>query len=166
MALYNLQLDIPKHMLANNVCFHCAMWQRKIGHMDPESEIIGGRHYIVKPYTQYTHYFSGFRGKTFYIIKKDGTVKRTNNLIEHGSVPDAFKDIFPDTAKFIDKSLYYKARNYTGFKCGRIGCWDRYGCIWYNKDLQEQNGPWNEVPEGWQIGGEKCKIFIPKFDEL
>ena len=101
-------------MRKEQLCFTCAFWKDKIAHPHPDREIINGSHYVFHKWLSKPQHFQGFGGKTMYILKNDGTVKRSNNVWFQGDIPDKFKPQLPDTAKFITKAAYYKTTIQTG----------------------------------------------------
>lgn len=65
-----------------------------------------------------------------------------------------------NTARLLptDEFNMYASRTYL---CNLKGCFDRYNCAWYDME-EEAGGPWNEIPEDWVIGDEKCESFLQK----
>lgn len=103
----------------------------------------------------------GMNGQTIYIMKADGTVKRSNDVWHQGEIPEMFRHLFPNTAKFISCQLFRRLNNRSWFQCQRKGCYDRYHCYWYHPELTEPDGePWNIIPDNWIIGGEMCPNFV------
>lgn len=158
---FDLHQHLPKMMLAEHLCYQCAFWIDKARNPDPNREIIEGNHYIFKPFKEEKTYFMGMRGHKLYIMKTDGTVKCSNDVWHQGEIPERFRSIFPDTAKFIPWNLYCRLSSRQWFKCQRKGCYDRYHCYWYHPELTEPNGEaWNQIPNDWKIGGELCPNFV------
>lgn len=149
-------------MRKEQLCFTCAFWKDKIAHPHPDREIINGSHYVFHKWLSKPQHFQGFGGKTMYILKNDGTVKRSNNVWFQGDVPDKFKPQLPDTAKFITKAAYYKIKENVNFSCNKKGCWDRYNCFFYHPEKMDSHGVWNEIPESHKPGDECCELFLNK----
>jgi len=161
LADFDQQAILTIMMRKRQLCFTCAFWLDKIEHPHPDREIVNGLHCIFHQWQKLPH-FSAFRGTTAYILKKDGTVKRSNNVWFQGCIPERFKPQLPDTAKFITKEAYYKIRDNVNFFCNKKGCWDRYNCFFYHKELMEANGAWNKIPESHKTGDENCELFLNK----
>ena len=157
---YVAAMQIPQKMDRDSLCYECAFWMLKAEKPPKNREIIDGWHYIINPYIITYKFFQGSGGRTVFIVKYDLTVKRSNDVLCQGKIPDKFLSIFPNTATFVERPIYTKVKNNKGFRCGRIGCFDRYHCIWYDPKLKEPNGPWNKIPANWKIGGEGCELFI------
>ena len=73
-----------------------------------------------------------------------------------GRVPPSIAD----NAVFIGRQQFERLRERT-VPCNLKGCFDRYHCHWY--DAGTENGdPWNEIPQDWVAGDEKCESFVLK----
>lgn len=154
---------LTKKMKAENICFSCAFWKDKIDDPPVNREIIDGQYYIFNPWGKARN-IQGYGSCAMYIVKNDGDIKRSNNVYYQGQVPDCFKDLLPNTAKFITKMAYINIKKRLGFKCQAKGCWDRYHCFWYNTEIEKENGPWNTIPASHRPGEEQCESFINKND--
>jgi hypothetical protein len=99
----------------------------------------------------------------FIYIPYSRTAVRIGSLTRIGAVPEQWKGVFSDNGVFIDGKTYrmISARQQRG-ECDRIGCYDRYHCLWYTPELHEADGPWNIIPAKHKIGGEHCPAFIDK----
>ena len=65
-----------------------------------------------------------------------------------------------DNAMFITRQQYERL-SIRSVQCNFKGCFDRYHCHWYDLG-NEKDGAWNEIPQDWVIGDEKCESFTPK----
>jgi hypothetical protein len=45
----------------------------------------------------------GYNGREFIIKKNDGQVIRTDNLFCQGKIPESFRELMPDSAKFLKR---------------------------------------------------------------
>lgn len=162
VADFDQRASITILMRKQRLCFTCAFWMDKIKNPLPGREIINGSHYVLNQWMSEHSHFQGFGGKAMYVLKNDGTVRRSNNVWFQGIVPERFKEQLPDTARFITKTAYYKIRENVNFHCNKKGCWDRYNCFFYHKEEMERNGAWNQIPESHKPGSEGCELFLNK----
>lgn len=64
--------------------------------------IIDGKYYIECGYKPNIEaYLLGYGGRIFHIEHDNGNVIMTNNLWNHGTIPDRWRDRLPDNARFI-----------------------------------------------------------------
>lgn len=159
---FDQRASLTIFMRKRQLCFTCAFWKDKIENPHPDREIINGSHYVFHKSLSEHRHFQGFGGTTMYILKNDGTVKRSNNVWFQGNIPDRFRQQLPDTAKFIAKAAYYRIRDNFQFSCNKKGCWDRYDCFFYHPEEMEKQGAWNQVPKNHTPGGECCELFLNK----
>ena len=150
-------------MIERKLCFTCAYWMSKADDMPEHCHVIDGQLIAFNPWKSLgEREILPARGyKPFYIMLNDGDVKRSNNISVQGAVPQYLRHLFPDTARYINKDIYYKVKRHPFFKCQSKGCWDRYHCYWYDMEL-EKNGPWNEIPKSHKMGDECCESFLDK----
>ena len=152
---------LKEMMLQEKLCYSCAYWVDIINNPPLHSQIINGRFLTFNPWETEISVFDADGKESFYIMQTDGDVRRSNNVWFQGEVPERFRNLLPDTARYISKDLYYKVKKHPFFKCQSKGCWDRYHCYWYDTSL-EANGPWNLIPASHQIGDECCESFLNK----
>ena len=88
------------------------------------------------------------------------TVKRLPYSYPIGPAPPELN--LKDTGEFISHKHFKLIDDEGPFSCRAKGCYDRYHCIWYDKDKMEPDGPWNIVPPDHRIGDEDCQSFIDK----
>lgn len=159
---FDQRASLTKLMHKKQLCFTCAFWKDKIENPVPDREIINGSHYVIHEWQSERCHFQGFGGASMYILKNDGTVKRSNNVWFQGNIPDRFKSELSNTAKFITKTAYYKIKENVNFSCNKKGCWDRYNCFFYHPEEMEKQGAWNKVPDSHKPGNECCELFLNK----
>ena len=86
---------------AVNYCFDCWFWLKKTC-LKPADEarkaIIDGKHYMIGGEG---YLFRGNGGREFHILFHDGREVRTMNLWEQGEIPEEFRSLLPDNAKFV-----------------------------------------------------------------
>lgn len=157
---YDTRAILTKKMQAKHLCFACAFWKDKIDNPVPGREIINGCHYVFHEWLRQPIPFQGSGGHRYYILRNDGSVMRSNNVWFQGHIPERFRPQLPDTAKLITKRAYYAIKGLECFKCQRKGCWDRYHCYFYDRSIEAENGPWNEIPANHKIGDELCESFL------
>jgi hypothetical protein len=101
--------EYPEHwtnsdlMIKHQLCFDCEFWRMQ-HQLDVEQRgehnwcVIDGCHYVIEPDNSY---FRGFGGHEFHIQFDDGTIKVTKNLWHQGEIPEEWKSVFPNNAKFL-----------------------------------------------------------------
>lgn len=85
--------------------FKRTFWLEKYAEDQKEPDhrvaIINGTHYYIDN-EDAEGYFRGFGGAEFIIEFNDGAIVKTTNLWCQGNIPDEFKDLFPNNAKFVN----------------------------------------------------------------
>ena len=95
--------DISLIMKEFGCCFTCAfwIWQHRL---DQEGNrvwaIIDGKHYVLCPHTD-ANWPVGMGGQRFTILFNDGRVVECDNLWHQGQIPEHFRDVMQDNARFI-----------------------------------------------------------------
>jgi hypothetical protein len=96
--------DIGARMRERRECFRCAFWLTlaELDKAAPENvAIIGGCHYIIAPdRTTGPPSLAGMGGARCVIAFHDGRERVTHNLWHQGTIPDRFRDLFPDNASW------------------------------------------------------------------
>jgi len=96
---------LPKAYLGDN-CFDCSFWLKKqyLAEEDKKRQtIVDGSHYMFMISSEDEHLiFRGFGGREFNILFHDGREVRTSNLWSQGKIPEEFRHLFPDNARFIE----------------------------------------------------------------
>ena len=91
---------LKSELIKDNICHSCHFW---LGHAkNAEKENIAridGKHYMYLPETD--EGFRGFGGRRFDIEFFDGRKVTTTNLWHQGTIPERFKKLMPDNAKFV-----------------------------------------------------------------
>lgn len=158
-----------RKMVADGICYNCAYWTTFT--LESDMEIIGGCVYRVFP--PQTEFIPGamLGGSGMkYILKKDRTTKKSNDIWKVAEIPQNFRDKFKDTGWWITKMFYYRWTK-KQWQCNAKGCLDRYHCFRYNYKIEYENGAYNIVPKSWILGRENCGEFlnlldISRYDEL
>ncbi|KKN43895.1 hypothetical protein LCGC14_0698440 [marine sediment metagenome] len=92
-------------MVENQHCFSCNFWSRWVTTIDsPTHLVIEGTHYIVGRESSAHRSSRGFGGSRFDIVTNDGRTITTTNLWRQGEVPDHFRDVLPDNARWAGKA--------------------------------------------------------------
>lgn len=152
------------------VCSDCAIWLELIRTGRPYLETIAGICYdFLPPQKDIGAGDTLGGGRMRYILKKDGSVKKSNDIWKVGVVPYRFRDKLPDTGWWITRKVYYRLLRGT-FSCENMGCYDRYHCLRYNIKSEYGTGPYNIIPKNWIVGDERCPSFcnileIEHFDD-
>lgn len=95
----NYYKPIPTEMSEHQMCFYCNHWRKTA--KEPDLIIIEGTVYRdggrkSKDYRG----FLGFGGREFSIEMLDGRKVETNNLWHGGAVPEVWRSVFPDNARW------------------------------------------------------------------
>lgn len=141
-----------------HLCHDCANWLDYINADKPYMEILGGTCYDVLPPQKDVgpgDMLGG--GHMRYILKKDGSTKKSNDIWKIGVVPSHMKNLFPNTGWWISCKNYRNLR-FGWYQCDNKGCLDRYNCLRY--DITKETEPYNIIPNDWSVGDEKCPIFV------
>lgn len=90
-------------MIEHQMCFFCNFWRDML---EKDSKrlshtwcVIDGTHYVIEP-DDPGNYFQGFGGAEFQIEFNDGHRVVTHNLWCQGDIDPAWRDKFPDNARF------------------------------------------------------------------
>lgn len=146
-------------MREKHICYRCAYWELFFQEHTKDIEIVNGEvfTYGKQMFTVLAHKLPiNIR----YIVHLDKTAKQLNNCFSLGILPDTISK--GDTGKFVSRDIYKIMEDCGNYSCRAIGCYDRYRCWWYDKELREQHGPFNEIPKSYKIGSEGCESFIDK----
>lgn len=101
-----VKCDIRSIMERDGVCYHCGFWTRMYEQHknDPNWLIIDGVSYIANPFVpntnNMTRRFMGFGGRMMEAIKNSGEKVISNDWWHQGEIPECFRDIMPDNAKW------------------------------------------------------------------
>lgn len=91
-------------LIDRSVCFNCDFWLNRAEiAKDPMSAIVAGTAYFVEPDRRDHQDWAGFGGRRFDIEWFDGRKVTTHNLWHQGTVPERFRDLIPDNARFARK---------------------------------------------------------------
>ena len=164
---FNVDRDtaVTKLMVDKGLCWECAYWEWFLSAEIQNMEVIDNRCYQVFPYTPKpsVNEVLGRKGKTAYILKKDGTCIKSNDIWWLNDIPYKYQDRLPATGWWITKPFYTKLAR-ANHICQAKGCLDRYHCYRYEYQIEFKSGPYNKVPLDWHVGGENCPAFLPLLD--
>jgi hypothetical protein len=135
------------------LCIVCLFWKDLVEHRPQDSFIINNHLISIR-----RSEVLDFTTKMFYILADTGDVYKGEKLEDYGEIPQEYRSLLKNNAQFVSKGIATKAINNKGFKCMRLGCWDRTHCLFYAGDIMD----WNEIPASHKIGDELCEIFINK----
>lgn len=100
---------------AEGVCFTCAYWRVAIA--KKHDVVIDGQIYgLGNVYRPPNSPHAGMAGRRFEVEFFDGQRVVTHDLWAGGAVPDRFKHLIPDTARFLGEAGYVRV--------GDGGCWN------------------------------------------
>lgn len=86
-------------LLEKGLCFSCNIWTERYENFSEEHLVIDNTFYTLGEENA-KDYFRGFGGAKF-LIKRGNEIITTTNLWCGGDIPERFKTILPNTAKFI-----------------------------------------------------------------
>lgn len=157
---YDIQHRFTYIMNRDTICYTCAFWQDILEYPPECMEIIGSRCMKIYPVADKKDksLILGGKGKMHYFVRHDLSIFQSNDIWLIGTIPENFRDRLKPTAKEITQKTFIKLQR-NPMKCKARGCFDRYHCLRYNLEL-EQNGAFNSVPLKWKVGDEHCKFFI------
>jgi len=93
---------IKSEMIAQQVCFSCHFWRKRVAEFSDATAIVDGQHYRIAPDRPRANGgFLGFGGSRFEIAFTDGRRVVTRNLWTQGTVPPHFRERLPDNARFV-----------------------------------------------------------------
>lgn len=142
------------------VCGDCAMWLDFAKSPNQNIEIINGICYEFLPPQKNVgagDMLGGWRMR--YIFKKDGSVKKSNDIWKIGEVPCHLRELLPDTGWWCSRTVFQRMKQIP-FVCRNLGCYDRYHCMRYDFRQEYETGPYNAIPRDYRTGDEKCKSFV------
>lgn len=154
------RVDRLSLMVPAQLCYECVMWKNLADSPRKGSKVINGE---CLTFTENPHWDPAVtKARKYFVLNNDRTLEICFNPVSIGKVPLHFRHRFPDTAKLISWQLFRRIAARRHFHCMRKGCYDRYHCLWYDKETMEPKGAWNTVPDKYQPGWEECPLFINK----
>lgn len=167
---YNENHRLSKLMEKQTICFDCAYWQEMKDYPPLNSFVVNNQILKILPEVIYKDntMMLGGRGKRRYFIKTDGELLKSNDVWLIANIPPKYQKSFRPTAFELTGDLYRKLKR-NPLRCKSKGCYDRYRCARYKRIIEQDSGPFNQVPKSWRIGNERCRYFVdlinPKTDE-
>ena len=158
---FNESSPIYADMQRDEICWECAYWKRILSDKGMRIVVIDGLCYDFKPWVGKIppNATLGGNGKLLHIATFKGKICKSNDAWLIGKVPERFRTSLPDNAVEITRRAY-RTLSKRRIMCNDIGCLDRYTCVFYDKTIEENNEPFNKVPENWVEGSEFCKSFL------
>lgn len=158
-----IQSPLVAKMRGEQLCFGCAYWRKWMERPEPDT-IIASRNLfrVTEPLKVVNRREAKAKNLRFLLVPHTSQVYAGANLILRGTIPTAFQDELPDQYKLITRDEYLRIYDYGCDMCRSKGCFDRYHCIWYHPEIMELNGPWNTIPENYEVGTELCPSFVNK----
>lgn len=88
-------------VLCSDDCFHIHFWNEKVKIKDQPNVIrVNGEHYTWHPENPKA-YFKGHGGREFKIEFNDGRKITSRNIWYQGEIPQSYRKLLPDNAKFV-----------------------------------------------------------------
>ena len=152
-------------MLKKHICWECAYWEHFLKRPPDHLEIIGNKCYQVLPFVEDTNFnqILGGNGKTKFLLKKDGTCIKSNDIWWLNIIPFQYQNQLTPTGWWTTRNVYNSLQR-SKHKCIAKGCLDRYHCYRYQYQIEFDKEPYNKVPNDWIIGSERCPAFISLHD--
>lgn len=163
-AFRSLRNPLVSKMRSEQICFECAYWLNWLENPEPDTITMNGKLYKLDPPLRQLPVCQA-TAKSLRFVIKIGTkeVYAVKNMMLKGTVPAHLSHLIVDQYRFIARDEYCRIIGFNAEMCLSKGCFDRYHCLWYRKDIAEPNEPWNIIPKDYQIGGECCPSFIDKY---
>lgn len=158
--LYNEE-KLCRTMKRKQICWECAYWEAFLKHPPDYLEIIGNRCYQVLPFVANTNFnqILGGNGKTRFLLKKDGTCIKSNDIWWINIIPPQYQNALQPTGWWTTRKVYDSLCR-SQHKCVAKGCLDRYHCYRYQYQTEFDKPLYNVVPKDWVVGDERCPAFI------
>lgn len=109
---YQWMEDTNRELQRREACFDCNFWFEKLeytirGYVHRPGDIVRveGVHYIILEDRPAGTPFLGHGGRKFKIRFNDGREVMTNNLWCQGTIPENFRKLMPDNAKFVTEGM-------------------------------------------------------------
>lgn len=154
--------EIYRLMERKKICWECAYWEKFITLPPDHLEIIGNKCYQIFPFIESPDMFQilGGGGKTKYLLKRDGTCNKVNDIWWLNTIPWQYQQQLKPTGWWVTKKFYER---FIRMKkpCTAKGCLDRYHCYRYQYQQEFGAAPYNKVPLDWIVGDEHCPAFLP-----
>lgn len=164
MQGYNKKDPLTQTMEEEQICYDCAYWKNIISNPPQYMEVSNGKCIRIFPEVKRKNktMILGGKGKMKYFIKRDMTFIKSNDVWQIGVIPKIFQEQLPDTVAEVSSIRYERFKNGKNKnRCSARGCLDRYHCIRYRLELENDHiGAYNKVSPGWKPGAERCKFFI------
>ena len=157
LSQYNSSSKLYPIMAEEDICYECAYWEEMIHNLPQFAQVVNQTLYDFLPWKE--PQFGQILGETMYILEKTGRPLASNDVWNKGKIPLRFQEQLPDTAYMVSKKTYAKLTRGSVGCCAR-GCYDRYHCYRYDYRKEFADGPFNQIPKDWVVGGEKCSAFI------
>ena len=158
---------ICKRMMREKICWECAWWEWVINHPLDHMEIIGNQCYQVFPFIdkeeQEVGTILGGKGKKHYLLRKDGSCIRSNDVWWIGEIPWRFQNDLPPTGWWVTRR-YYESLSRSHHQCEARACMDRYNCYRYKYQIEFNGDIYPAPPHDWIIGSEHCPAFLSLLD--
>lgn len=153
--------ELCQTMLKKHICWECAYWEYFLKHPPDYLEIIGNKCYQVLPFVEDTNFnqILGGNGKTRFLLKKDGTCVKSNDIWWINIIPWKYQCQLSPTGWWTTRKVYDSLKR-SKHICIAKGCLDRYHCYRYQYQNEFDKEPYNKVPKDWVVGSERCPAFI------
>lgn len=161
-SLYGPHKILGQTMHKKVLCFDCAYWLSRIERITGNDILIDGGLYHVSQILQPQGSNQCRRRDLDFIMNQnDRSIYAVTEKRFLAMVPDRFLCHFTEMYRFITMDTYTHLNKCAGLSCTSKGCWDRYHCFFYNKEI-EGNRPWNKISKNHKPGGEMCESFLNK----
>lgn len=161
---FNLETNdkICRIMRKKHICWECAYWEKFMERPPDRLEIIGNRCYQILPFIKNIQFnqIVGGNGKTKYLLRKDGTCIKSNDIWWINIIPYQYQNKLQPTGWWTTKRVYNSLQR-SKHICVARGCLDRYHCYRYKYQIDFDKEPYNKAPLNWIVGSEHCPAFIP-----
>lgn len=98
--------DVEARLLKHNRCHTCDFWITLAEEKANNRVVVGGVHYQDGGQKSGPRDFLGFGGKKWIYQREGEAVKVTNNMWFQGEIPERFRTLLPDNARFLTDQEY------------------------------------------------------------
>lgn len=158
---YEEKTRLTHIMERHQICYDCAYWKSMIEHPPKNLQVVGDKILKVCPYAESKNKSEilGGKGKNRYFIRSNFTVFKSNDVWLIATIPDKYKEFFPETACEISRELYeIFSRNKR--RCKAKACKVRSICMRYRFEIDNSISYDNPPTQDANTVDEGCCFFL------
>lgn len=151
-----------------HICFDCAFWEKFFSRKHDNAYVIDGDVYIINPIQSELKRVKRPTHKPDRIIHLASPNLKLflrsweSEMRYQGTLTPRLHELHPDDLHYMDQDTWWRLYDFGLSTCPRKGCFDRYNCHLYDPSVSEPDGPWNKLPDDYEVGCEECESFVHK----